>query len=163
MTPTRTRTRTPAPTRTPARTLARAVCAAALLAPAVTGVAGCTDENQQKAQDIVSTATAAVASAAQEKMNAVKDGVKATEEVKAGPTKTDGDRTTAEITATNPTDANADYTVWVNFRDGGGNLLDSVVLNIDAVEPGKSKTGTARSNRTLTGETKADINQALRH
>ncbi|MEU9701904.1 hypothetical protein [Streptomyces sp. NPDC047981] len=138
-----------------------AASAAALLA--LVGVTGCTEEAQQKAGDIVSSATSAAASAAQEKMNEVKDGVNATEEVKAGPTKVDGDRTTAEITATNPQDKSADYTVMVNFRDSGGNLLDAVVLNIDGVEAGKSKSGTARSNRTLSGETKAEVAQALRH
>lgn len=143
------------------RLLAVTTTAALLLA-----VTGCTEEDRQKAEDIVSTATAAVASAAsaaQDKMNQVRDGVNATGDVKAAPTRTDGDRTTSEITATNPLDKDADYTIWVNFRDSGGNLLDSVVLNIDGVEPGKSKTGTARSNRSLSGETKAEINQALRH
>ncbi|MGW6568028.1 hypothetical protein [Streptomyces sp. NPDC054975] len=138
-------------------------CATAVLVLAVTG---CTEEDRQKAGDIVSSATAAVASAAdaaEEKMNQVKDGVNATGDVKAGPAKADGDRTTAEITATNPQDKNADYTVMVNFRDGGGNLLDSVVLNIDGVEPGKSKSATARSNRTLSGATKAEVARALRH
>ncbi|MDT9691017.1 hypothetical protein Q5762_22230 [Streptomyces sp. P9(2023)] len=143
-----------------ARTGVLAVSAAVLLAVTVTG---CSEEDQQKASDIVSSATAAAASAAEEKMNEVKDGVNATGDVKAGPTKTDGDRTTAEITATNPQDKNADYTIMVNFRDDGGNLLDAVVLNIDAVEPGKSKTGTARSNRTLSGTTTAEVAQALRH
>ncbi|MFD7323121.1 hypothetical protein ACFV9D_18820 [Streptomyces sp. NPDC059875] len=142
------------------RMRALAATAAALLALTVTG---CTEEDQQKAEDIVSSATAAVASAAQEKMNQVKDGVNATGDVKAGPTKADGDRTVAEITATNPQDKNADYTIMVNFRDSDGNLLDAVVLNIDGVEPGKSKTGTARSNRTLSGSITAEIAQALRH
>ncbi|WP_329118653.1 hypothetical protein [Streptomyces sp. NBC_01353] len=142
---------------------ALAVSATALLTLAVTGVAGCTEESQQAAEDIVSSATAAAASAAQEKMNQVKDGVNATGDVKAGPTEVDGDRITTELTATNPTDKNADYTILVNFRDDGGNLLDAVVVNIDVVEPGKSKTGTARSNRTLSGETTAEVQQALRH
>ncbi|MEU6983849.1 hypothetical protein ABZ946_10500 [Streptomyces sp. NPDC046324] len=150
-------------TRAGTRTRARAVCATALLALAMTGVTGCTDEDRQAAEDIVSSATAAAASAAEEKMNQVKDGVNATDNVKAGATGTEGDRTTAEITATNPTDSNADYTVWVNFRDEDGNLLDAAVLNIDGVEPAGSKTGTARSNRTLSGATKAEIQQALRH
>ncbi|WP_406059905.1 hypothetical protein OG462_21715 [Streptomyces sp. NBC_01077] len=123
---------------------------------------GC-DAAKETAGDIVSSATAAVASAAEQKMNEVKDGVNATGDVSAGPTSTDGDRTVAEITATNPKDKNADYTVMVTFRDADGNFLDSVVLNIDGVEPGKSKTGTARSNRTLSGEPKAEITQALRH
>ncbi|CAM5592014.1 hypothetical protein STANM309S_00529 [Streptomyces tanashiensis] len=96
-------------------------------------------------------------------MNEVKDGVNAGGDVSAGPTSTDGDRTVSTITATNPKDKTADYTVMVNFRDSDGNLLDAVVLTIDGVEPGKSKTGTARSNRTLSGDPKAEIAQALRH
>ncbi|MER7539846.1 hypothetical protein ABTX77_34495 [Streptomyces sp. NPDC097704] len=134
----------------------------ALAATVLLALTGC-DNAKNKAGEIVSSATAAVASAAQEKMNEVKDGVNATGDVRAGATSTDGDRTVAEITATNPKDKTADYTIMVTFRDADGNLLDAVVLNIDGVEPGKSKTGTARSNRTLSGATKAEITQALRH
>ncbi|KQX49580.1 MULTISPECIES: hypothetical protein [unclassified Streptomyces] len=123
---------------------------------------GC-DQAKETAGDIIASATAAAASAAEEKMKEVKDGVNATGDVTAGPTSTDGDRTVAEITATNPKDKDADYTVLVTFRDGEGNFLDSVVLNIDGVPAGKSKTGTARSTRTLSGDTKAEIGQALRH
>ncbi|MFF9849375.1 hypothetical protein [Streptomyces litmocidini] len=129
---------------------------------ALLALTGC-DAAKDKAGQIVSSATAAVASAAQEKMNQVKDGVNATGDVRAGATRADGDRTVAEITATNPKDQNADYTIMVNFRDAEGNFLDSVVLNINDVAPGKSRTGTARSNRTLSGGTKAEIAQALRH
>ncbi|MBB4982268.1 hypothetical protein [Streptomyces nymphaeiformis] len=134
----------------------------ALAATVLLALTGC-DTAKNKAGEIVSSATAAVASAAQEKMNEVKDGVNATGDVRAGATSTDGDRTVAEITATNPKDKTADYTIMVTFRDADGNLLDAVVLNIDGVEPGRSKTGTARSNRTLSGATKAEITQALRH
>ncbi|MEU2240355.1 hypothetical protein ABZ572_13255 [Streptomyces sp. NPDC018338] len=141
------------------RTAGLALALAATTALALTGC----DTIADTAGDVVSSATAAVASAAEEKMNEVKDGVNATADVKAGETSTDGDRTVAEITATNPKDKNADYTIMVNFRDDGGNLLDSVVLNIDGVEPGASKSGTARSNRTLSGATTAEIAQALRH
>ncbi|GGY29837.1 hypothetical protein [Streptomyces tanashiensis] len=140
------------------RTTGIALAATALLST-LTGCDAATD----KAGEIVSSATAAVASAAQEKMNEVKDGVNAGGDVSAGPTSTDGDRTVSTITATNPKDKTADYTVMVNFRDSDGNLLDAVVLTIDGVEPGKSKTGTARSNRTLSGDPKAEIAQALRH
>ncbi|MFJ8661290.1 hypothetical protein [Streptomyces sp. NPDC093795] len=138
-----------------ARTLALAATTALTLT-------GC-DAAQDAAGDVFSSATAAVASAAEDRMNEVKDGVNATGDVTAGPTTTDGDRTIAEITATNPKDKNADYTIMVTFRDGDGNFLDSVVLSIDGVAPGKPKTGTARSNRTLSGDTKAEIAQALRH
>ncbi|WP_338495237.1 hypothetical protein [Streptomyces sp. SJL17-4] len=143
------------------RTTAAALSLAATTALTLT-VTGC-DTVKETAGDIVSSATAAVASAAEEKMNEVKDGVNATGDVSAGPTSTDGDRTVSEITATNPKDKNADYTIMVTFRDADGNFLDSVVLNIDGVEPGKSKTGTARSNRSLSGGPKAEIAQALRH
>ncbi|MFE4617768.1 hypothetical protein ACFRJ7_16840 [Streptomyces sp. NPDC056747] len=136
--------------------------ALSLAATTTLALTGC-DTIADTAGDVVSSATAAVASAAEEKMNEVKDGVNATADVKAGETSTDGDRTVAEITATNPKDKNADYTIMVNFRDDGGNLLDSVVLNINGVEPGASKSGTARSNRTLSGATTAEIAQALRH
>ncbi|MCZ0980302.1 hypothetical protein O1L60_18455 [Streptomyces diastatochromogenes] len=140
------------------RTTGIVLVAAALLVP----LGGC-DNAKEKAGEIVSSATAAVASAAQEQMDKVKDGVNATGDVSAGPTSADGDRTIATITATNPKDKTADYTIMVTFRDGDGNFLDSVVMNIEGVEPGKSKTGTARSNRTLSGTTKAEISQALRH
>ncbi|MFJ5827981.1 hypothetical protein [Streptomyces sp. NPDC093089] len=136
--------------------------ALALAATTALALTGC-DAAKDAADDVISSATAAVASAAQEKMNEVKDGVNAGGDVKAGATSTDGDRTVAEITATNPKDANADYTIMVNFKDGDGNVLDAVVLNIDGVAPGASKTGTARSNRTLTGATTAEIAQAIRH
>ncbi|MER5201690.1 hypothetical protein [Streptomyces sp. NPDC002825] len=144
------------------RTTAAALATTAALLVPLASLTGC-DSATDKAGEIVSSATAAVASAAQEKMNEVKDGVNAGDDVKAGPTSTDGDRTVAQITATNPKDKTADYTIMVNFRDGNGNLLDAVVMNIDGVEAGKSKTGTARSNRTLSGATKAEIAQALRH
>ncbi|MEU2116757.1 hypothetical protein ABZ567_14150 [Streptomyces sp. NPDC016459] len=141
------------------RTTATALALAASTALALTGC----DTVADKAGEVVSSATAAAASAAQDRMNEVKDGVNATGDVTAGPTRTDGDRTVAEITATNPKGKDADYTVMVTFRDGEGNLLDTVVLSIDGVPPGAPKTGTARSNRTLSGETTAEIGQALRH
>lgn len=99
--------------RIPTLALGLAVTAAALT------VTGC-DAAKETAGGIISTATAAVASAAEEKMNEVKDGVNATGDVTAGPTSTDGDRTVAQITATNPKDQNADYTVMVTFRDAEG-------------------------------------------
>ncbi|WMX46182.1 hypothetical protein [Streptomyces roseicoloratus] len=142
----------------------RTARAAAFLSLAALGAAltGC-DQAKDAAGGIVSSATAAVASAAQRQMDEIKDGVNAKADVKAGPTSVDGDRTVAEITATNPKDKTADYTVMVNFRDTQGNLLDAVVLNIDGVEAGRSRTGTARSNRTLSGDTEAEIAQAVRH
>ncbi|MEU2505154.1 hypothetical protein ABZ621_10600 [Streptomyces sp. NPDC007863] len=140
---------------------------AALLALAATGaVAGATtgcEAAKETAGDIVSSASSAVASAAQRKMDEIKDGANATADVTAGPTSVDGDRTVATVTAANPKDTTADYTVLVTFRDAGGNFLDTVVLTVDGVPAGASKSGTARSNRTLTGPTTAEIERALRH
>ncbi|MET9433395.1 hypothetical protein [Streptomyces sp. NPDC006551] len=119
----------------------------------------CTEEDRARVGDAVSSATAAAAS----RMGEITDGVNATADVKAGPVRAEGGRTVADVTVTNPQDRNADYTIMVNFRNDGGDLLDSVVLNIGGVAPSTSKTGTARSNRSLSGATKAEIGQALRH
>ncbi|MFG2651595.1 hypothetical protein [Streptomyces sp. NPDC048436] len=148
------------------------IAAAAATAALLTLTAGaCSDGDVDKVKDRAASATAkageAVSSAteaAASKMAEVKDGVDAKGDVKVdGDTKSDGDRTTAKITATNSTDKKADYTISVNFRDGDGKLLDTAVLNIGDVEPSKSKPGTARSNRKLSGTSKAEIGKALRH
>ncbi|MFF5450626.1 hypothetical protein ACFY40_05165 [Streptomyces sp. NPDC012950] len=142
--------------------MGRTAGAALALAGALALTTGC-DAAKDAAGGAVASATAAVASAAERKMDEVRDGVDAKADVKAGEPRADGDRTVAEVTATNPKDQNADYTVKVDFRDADGKLLDTVVLNIDAVAPGASKSGTARSNRQLSDVTKAEIGQALRH
>ncbi|WP_434592842.1 hypothetical protein [Streptomyces sp. A5-4] len=150
------------------RTASAAVSLFALLALTATG---CSEEDTNKAKDTAASATAkagdAVASAtaaASDKMAEVKDGTDAKGEVKAGATKASGDRTSAQVTVDNGTDETHDYTITVNFRDAaGGNLLDAVVVRVKDVAPGKSTDATARSNRTLKGNIKAEIGAALRH
>ncbi|MFH8257925.1 hypothetical protein [Streptomyces roseolus] len=140
---------------------------AALLALAATGaVAGATTgcgAAEEAAGSIASSVRSSVASAAQRKMDEIRDGANATADVTAGPASADGDRTVATVTATNPKDATADYTVLVTFRDDGGAFLDTVVLTLDGVPAGAAKSVTARSNRTLTGPTTAEVERALRH
>lgn len=151
-----------------ATAVATATATTALLALTTTA---CSESDVDKAKDRAASATAkageAVASAteaAASKMAEVKGGIDAKGDVKVeGPTKSDDNRTTADITARNTTDKKADYTVSVNFRDNDGNLLDTAVLNITDVEPDQSKSGTARSNRSLSGTPKAEIGKALRH
>ncbi|MFE6158883.1 hypothetical protein ACFQ7F_08195 [Streptomyces sp. NPDC056486] len=170
---TRTHATTPTGSRTTTTTraatrIATAAAATALLALTTTA---CSNSDVDKAKDKAASATAkageAVSSAteaAASKMAEVKDGVNAKSDVKVdGPAKADGNRTTAKITATNSTDKKADYAVSINFRDGDGNLLDTVVLNINNTDPDQSKSGTARSNRDLSGTPKAEIGKALRH
>ncbi|MFI8875214.1 FxLYD domain-containing protein [Streptomyces sp. NPDC055243] len=158
-------------TRIRIRTRARLATAAAVTALLALTTTACSESDVDKAKDRAASATAkageAVSSAteaAASKMAEVKDGVDAKADVKVdGPTKSEDSRTTAKITATNATDKKADYTVSVNFRDKDGNLLDTAVLNITDVEAAQSKSGTARSNRSLDGTPKAEIGKALRH
>lgn len=110
------------------------------------------------------SAVAAASSAAASQLAAVKNGVDARSDVSVGAAATDADgRATAVVTVTNHGSGTADYTVAVSFRDPGGNLLDAVVVSVDAVNSGASRTATARSNRTLSGSVSAEIAAALRH
>jgi hypothetical protein len=112
-----------------------------------------------RASGVAASATAAAAS----KMASVKDGVNGKGDVKAGATKTDGNRSVADITVTNSTGKSADYAVTVNFKDNGGKLVDVSVVTVKDVAAGGSKTATARSNRDLGGDATAEVGQALRH
>ncbi|MGW1193887.1 hypothetical protein [Streptomyces sp. NPDC002559] len=110
--------------------------------------------------DVVASATAA----AGEKLKGFKDGVNARGDVKVGSPVTDGDgRATAKVTVTNGTDSAKSYAVQINFRDGKGGLVDTVVVTVSGVAPKASKDATARSNRKLSGEVVAEVGTALRH
>ncbi|WP_393057286.1 hypothetical protein [Streptomyces sp. LN549] len=110
--------------------------------------------------DVVASATAA----AEEKLNSFKDGVNAGGDVKAGAPATDKDgRVTSKITVKNGTDSSQSYVVQINFKDGGGNLLDTVVVTVDDVAAKGTKDATARSNRKLNGDVKVEVAKALRH
>ncbi|CAM5620440.1 hypothetical protein GCM10010329_19840 [Streptomyces spiroverticillatus] len=116
-----------------------------------------------EAADKAKEAYASASASAEEKFKEVKDGADAKDEVKVGAVKEDGDRSTAEVTATNKETKAQTYLVQVNFRDSGGNLLDAVVVNVKDVAAGKDGTAVAKSNRALGGEVKADIGKAVRH
>ncbi|MYW64657.1 hypothetical protein GTY65_11340 [Streptomyces sp. SID8379] len=150
--------------------------AAAAVVALTLGAAGCSDGDTSpsdaaskagsavssaasKASDVVASATAE----ASQKFNEFKDGVDAKDDVKLGDVAKDGDRSTVPVTATNGQSSTKSYMVQVDFRDGGGNLLDTVVVSVGDVEAGKSKEATARSNRSLDGDVTADVSRALRH
>ncbi|MFJ2739566.1 hypothetical protein ACIO3O_07855 [Streptomyces sp. NPDC087440] len=116
-----------------------------------------------EAADKAKEAYASASASADEKFKDVKDGVDAKDEVKVGAVKEDGDRSTAEVTATNKETKEQTYLVQVNFRDAGGNLLDAVVVNVKDVAAGKDGTAVAKSNRALAGEIKAEVGKVLRH
>ncbi|MFC9621608.1 hypothetical protein ACFTXM_16945 [Streptomyces sp. NPDC056930] len=110
--------------------------------------------------DVVASATAA----AGEKLKGFKNGVNAKGDVGLGTPSTGHDgRATAKVTVTNSADSAKSYAVQINFRDPGGNLLDTVVVTVDDVGPKASKDATARSNRKLSGDVKVDVGTALRH
>ncbi|MER7723766.1 hypothetical protein [Streptomyces sp. NPDC096323] len=111
-----------------------------------------------------SDAVASATAAAEDKLNSVKDGVNAGGDVKAGAPTTDKDgHATSKITVENGTGSKQSYVVQINFDDPDGNLLDTVVVTVDDVASKKTKDATARSNRKLEGDVKAEVGKALRH
>ncbi|MFE7358990.1 hypothetical protein ACFU8Q_39375 [Streptomyces sp. NPDC057543] len=124
------------------------------------GAASAAASVASRGADVVASATAA----ASEKINNFKNGVNAKNDVKLSAPATDHDgRATAKVTVTNSTDAKKSYIVQVNFRDPNGNLLDTVVVTVDDVAAKAAKEATARSNRKLSGQIKAEAGTALRH
>ena len=150
-----------------------ATCAAAL--GGLTVVTGCSDEDstsgvasraESAASSLASRATEGFASATAEagrRLDEIQGGVEAEDDVKAGVPETDGDRSTVEITATNTDDTTRSFTVQVDFTDGGGKWLDTVLVTVSDVPAGKTGTATARSTHQLSGEVKAEVPRAVRY
>ncbi|MGH1555736.1 hypothetical protein ACRAWF_39590 [Streptomyces sp. L7] len=127
---------------------------AAVTLAALTGLTGCSDDSSpssvaSKAASAVasigSQATAAIASATAEvgrRLDEVKNGVDAKDAVKLGtPTTDSAGRSTVEVTADNEAGSAKSFAVQVEFKDTGGNLLDTVVVTVSDVPAGKSGTG----------------------
>ncbi|MET8033681.1 hypothetical protein [Streptomyces sp. NPDC005345] len=114
-----------------------------------------------QAGDSLASATAE----AGRKFDEFKNGADAKDEVKTdGSASADSDgRATVKVTASNPTSSARSYVVQVDFRDTGGNLLDTTVVTVDDVAANGSKDATARSNRALTGDVDATVARAVRH
>lgn len=114
-----------------------------------------------QAGDALASATAE----AGRKFDEFKNGADAKDEVKTdGSVSADSDgRATVKVTASNPTSSARSYVVQVDFRDTGGNLLDTTVVTVDDVAANGSKDATARSNRALTGDVDATVARAVRH
>lgn len=150
------------------------VLGAAAVAPLLAGVSltGCSNGTSPSdvasaASSLASVAGSALASATAEagrRLDEFKNGLDAKDEVKLGDrvTTDDGGRATVTATATNPTSSAKTYAVQVDFRDRGGNLLDTVVVTLDDVPAGAAKDATARSTRSLSGDVTADVARAVR-
>ncbi|GHI05817.1 hypothetical protein AQI88_09735 [Streptomyces cellostaticus] len=119
------------------------------------------------ASSLASQASEALASASAEarhKLDEVKGGVKAKDDVSLGSVTTDSDgRASVKVTAKNTDGSARSFAVQVNFTDKDGNLQDVVVVTVKDVAAGASGEGTARSNRKLSGEVRAVVGSALRY
>ncbi|MFD5769680.1 hypothetical protein ACFWIN_28215 [Streptomyces sp. NPDC127049] len=152
--------------------------AAGLLAGALLlGTAACSDDGDP-VSGAVSEAASAVASAAEgvsdaaseaaakadQQLSEIKDGVDAKDEVELGEAATDADgRTTVPVTVDNTDDRTRSFAVQVQFKDGDGKLVDTVVVTISDVPAGKPGDGTARSTHKLSGSVTPSVATALRY
>ncbi|MGM0348900.1 MULTISPECIES: hypothetical protein [Streptomyces] len=154
--------------------------AGAVLALVMVSAAGCGNGSQNSptpAEQAASAASAAaslasrggdaLASASAEagrRLDEAKGGLNAKDQVSLGAVTLDGDgRATTTVTARNTASAAKSFAVQVNFTDGRGNLLDVVVLMVKNVAAHGSGHGTARGNRRLHGEVRANVGTALRY
>ncbi|GAA1559340.1 MULTISPECIES: FxLYD domain-containing protein [Streptomyces] len=164
--------------RRPAATVWAAVVAAAAL-----GAAGCS--NGGSASDAASRAASAVRSAgaevsaaathaadaaasaaaeARKKLDDVKGGVDAKGAVTLGKPSTAADgHTEVPVTVENTDGAAKSFAVQVDFRDGDGNTVDTVVVTVQDVAAKGRKEATARSTHELSGSVSAQTARALRY
>lgn len=152
--------------------MTRWTTAALLTALTLTGLTGCSDEDTpssvaSKVASAASRAGDAVASATAEagrRFDDIKNGVDAKDDVRLGTPATASDgRTTVEVTVTNSADSAKSFAVEVDFTDGGGKLLDAVVVTVSKVAAGGSGEATARSTHALSGAVKAKVSRAVRY
>ncbi|WP_062644968.1 FxLYD domain-containing protein [Streptomyces maremycinicus] len=117
------------------------------------------------ASGFASEASSAFASAsARRELDEIKDGVDVKSDVKLGTPGTDkDDRSTVDVTVSNTTDGSKSFSVQIDFTDSAGNRLDTVVTTVSDVAAGKTGKATARSNRTLSGQVKAEVARAVRY
>ncbi|MFD7135593.1 hypothetical protein [Streptomyces sp. NPDC059894] len=149
-----------------------AVACAVLLSAALSG---CTDDTDPSsvasraasaAESVGSRAASGLASATAEagrKLDSIKGGVEAKDEVKLGAPTADGDRTTVKVTATNSADSTKSFSVQVDFKDPDGTWRDTVLVTVADVPAGEKKTATARSTHQLPGNVRAEVPRAVRY
>ncbi|MFI1165044.1 hypothetical protein ACH4UM_15860 [Streptomyces sp. NPDC020801] len=158
---------------------ARWTTGATLAAVLATGLTACSGNNSgnspsgsvskaaSAASSLASQANDVLASATAEaghRLDEVKNGIDARSAVTLGAPATASDgRTTVDVTVANKADSTKSFAVQVNFKDSGGNLLDTVVVTIGDVPAGKTAKGTARSTHQLSGSVKAEVGTALRY
>ncbi|MFB7736797.1 hypothetical protein ACFC08_20900 [Streptomyces sp. NPDC056112] len=113
-----------------------------------------------QADSMLSSATAE----AGRRLGEVKNGIDARSAVTLGTpaTASDGHATVA-VRVENRAGSAKSFAVRVDFKDSGGNLLDTVLVTVPGVPAGKTATATARSIRELSGPVRAEVGTALRY
>ncbi|WP_437058038.1 hypothetical protein [Streptomyces sp. enrichment culture] len=156
------------------RTWAALTAAAAATALALTG---CADEESTPQNPVGSAASAAESAASragevvesataevQQRFDDITGGVDVKKDVTLGKPTTDRDgRAAAEVTVRNTAGSTKSFAVQVTYNDQGGNFLDTVVVTVADVPAGETRSGTARSNRDLSGNVKTEVSRALRY
>ncbi|MFD8233307.1 FxLYD domain-containing protein [Streptomyces sp. NPDC059696] len=162
---------------TTARRRGRRAAGGAALALGLSAVlAGCSDydspsDTARKAESavgsIASQASEAVESATAEagrRLDDIQGGVDVKNDVTTGPPVTESDgRVRTEVTARNTDDSTRSFAVQVDFRDADGQLVDTVIVTVDHVQPGHSATATARSTHDLSGTPRPEVTRAVRY
>ncbi|MEV8597184.1 hypothetical protein [Streptomyces sp. NPDC052012] len=157
----------------------RSVAGVLITALAATALTACSDDENpsstaSKAASAASSAAASLASRgsdalasataeAGQKLDEIKNGTDVKGDVTLGTPDTASGRATVKVTARNTAGSTKSFAIQVNFRDTGGNLLDTVVVTLSDVAAGEDGTGSANSNRSLSGDVRADVGRALRY
>ncbi|MGW7316012.1 hypothetical protein [Streptomyces sp. NPDC054865] len=154
----------------------RGLAAGAVIVMAVCGTAGCSDgtgsasDAASKAASAVQSAGAKVSSAAsaaavaQDRFAEIKNGVDAKDEVTLGTVATDGEGyTVVPVTVKNTDASKKSFAVQVDYKDEGGNRLDTVVVTVSDVAGNGTGQGSARSTHKLAGTAQAETARAVRY
>jgi ABC-type glycerol-3-phosphate transport system substrate-binding protein len=118
-------------------------------------------------ESIASEAGEAVESAsaeAQQRLDDIQDGADVKGDVTTGTPVTGSDgRVRTDVTVRNTDDSARSFAVQVDFRNAGGELVDTVIVTVDHVQAGQSATATARSTHDLSGEVRTEVARAVRY
>ncbi|MEV5107665.1 hypothetical protein ACFQ7G_23030 [Streptomyces massasporeus] len=146
---------------------------ALVLSAALTGCSG--DDTPSDAASKAESAVGSIASGASEaiesataeagrRLDDIQDGIDVKGDVRIGTPVTGSDgRVRAEVTVRNSDDSTRSFAVQVDFKNSGGDLVDTVIVTVDHVQAGESATATARSTHDLSGDVRTDVARAVRY
>ncbi|MFB7931637.1 hypothetical protein ACFC4C_21295 [Streptomyces sp. NPDC056039] len=143
------------------------------LAAALTGCGGdgspsdAASKAESAVGSIASGASEAVESATAEagrRLDDIQGGIDVKGDVKVGPpTIGSDDRARAEVTVDNTDDTARSFAVQINFTDADKQLIDTVIVTVNQVQPDHTATATARSTHDVSGDVRAEVARAVRY